>query len=222
MTSDSKAHKRFPQIDDEMIARACRSAGVSPTGFGNAAFYRQILEAALDRRVGPKCRRVEWDDVGVHGLARGWSSKGRRSTDKNYFQDLPRKSSRLAREAAEKEEIEVSAEMRRAGRAAGHAIPALSHDWPTQIYTAMERVRREEQKGTKATNVHWRSTDRFCGTVHRRKSDEGGQEAAPQGAPYGASVPVRGTAYRIHERSSDAPRSPGSCIRMHRRADDPK
>lgn len=44
-------------------------------------------------------------------------------------------------------EIEVTEEMRRAGREAGHSVPSLCADWPATIYRAMERVRLAQEMG---------------------------------------------------------------------------
>ena len=179
MTSDSKAHKCFPQIDDEMIARACFAVGVSYSKFC----------AALDRRVGPKCRRVEWNDVDSpdRRLRLGHKEYGRRNTDTTSPTTLSTKSSRLAREAAEKEEIPVSDLMRQAGASALDSFhwqePANRAD---TTYRVMERVRREEQKGLQG--APYGASFRPIAECHRRAGD----------GPVGA-----GSIWRAHRRAGD-------------------
>lgn len=115
-----------------------------------------ILEAALDRRTGPKCRRVEWDDVKTY--RRRVTLGGRRKTDAGDFTGLPKKSARLARESAEKskraspeEEIPVSEGMREAGASAFQAYRNFSRgtisgeviDALCEAYRAMRRKELE-------------------------------------------------------------------------------
>lgn len=96
-------------IDDDMVERAARAVfGQSSLEQGSfwgianpRAAFRTALEAALDRRTGPKDRRVEQDDT--CGWSRRMSNFGRRDDDKCWV-DLPRKSDRLKREAEEVKE----------------------------------------------------------------------------------------------------------------------
>ena len=211
MTESSKAHTRFPQIDDAMVERAFRWLN-EHAFFGGEPFSesrRQVrcaLEAALDRRTGPTCRRSEYDDLGAY-QRRGMTAPsgiGRRIGDTSWT-DLPRKTVRLAREAAE--EIAVSEGMVTAGTDAWNdwlsaPVPSPRTNIPfiAKMYRAMERVRREEQNAGRVI---------MSGTA-----------TEPVGGFYAPKDQVMGTPYCIHERSTDAPRSPGSWIRMHRRKDD--
>lgn len=103
MTEDSKAHKRFPIIDDANVGRFIGEYFGRDAKKADRPSVWRALEAALDRRTGPKCRRVEYDDVDFYqrrGMSKP-SSIGRRSCDTSWTA-LPKKSSRLAREAAER------------------------------------------------------------------------------------------------------------------------
>jgi hypothetical protein len=153
MTEDSKA---FPLIDDAMVKRFVGAGGCYQRGKSVDQCVREGLEAALDRRTGPKCRRVEFDDTSYLSRRKLY---GRRHDDE-LKNSLPRKSSRLAREAAEKaaQEIEVSEGMIDAGAAQWRGVCG-DRTGAAAVYRAMERVRREELKA--------------------------------QGAPSGASVPVK-------------------------------
>lgn len=156
-----------PKITDDMVEHALAVWPRFPvcTVSQAQAALRRALEAALDRRVGPKCRRVEVDDVSpARPTRRHHGCKGRRSTEKDYWYELPRKSARLARESAEKakEEIEVSEGMRKAGadevrRLHATNRAAMSRGAQVDVYSietydaeliwrAMERVRREESR----------------------------------------------------------------------------
>ena len=153
MTEDSKAHRRFPQIDAGMIGRFERAALVLDcTGAWVCKDTKAGLEAALDRRTGPKCRRKELDDIPPSYPTRRSeiNGSGRRPTDTSPWESLPRKSARLAREAAErKEEIVVSPKMKREGYYAFCGGPRAEHyeDALARAYVEMERARREELKG---------------------------------------------------------------------------
>lgn len=143
------------EIDDAMAERWLKAWNKSlfakhlPAGMiepGDAKFF---LYAALERRTGPKDRRVEWDDTGggwrylLRPLRAGY---GRRETDR--ARTLPLKSDRLKRESEEraKEEIPVSEGM---DKVAIHTFLArgmkgISLDDCRALYRAMEKVRREE------------------------------------------------------------------------------
>ena len=151
-----------PRITDEMVDRYL--ASMKSNDWTTREGVRTNLEAALDRRTGDKCRRVEKDDLSWswwdYGRRRP-EKTGRRKDDIRYWRNLPAKSSRLAREAAEKakaepEEIPVSEGMRRAGWLrylnargviAADAMNITDEYAMQESYRAMERARREELKG---------------------------------------------------------------------------
>lgn len=99
-------------IDDDMVERAARAVfGQSSLEQGSfwgianpRAAFRMALEAALDRRTGPKDRRVEQDDT--CDWSRRMSNFGQRDDDKCWA-DPPRKSARLKREAEEQKAQEM-------------------------------------------------------------------------------------------------------------------
>ncbi len=204
------------RITDAQVERACRIVwDVKPLGTVLPDLKRRMgeaLEAALDRRTGPKCRRAEQDDTGVYGqrgvLSHGANGVGRRSGDKSWM-DLPKKSSRLAREAAEEPPHKVSVSMMAAGRESirlfeyeprGKSINPEKHYLLTlhdviEAHRAMERVRREELKGSAEGNES-RLWDSFVNELIKTA-----QEAAPYGALlYRRSGPGRASV-TINERS---------------------
>lgn len=97
-------------IDDDMVERAARAVfGQSSLEQGSfwgianpRAAFRTALEAALDRRTGPKDRRAEWDDTYQVLNRRCHPYAGRRKDGADYVL-LPRKSDRLKREAEERQ-----------------------------------------------------------------------------------------------------------------------
>ena len=149
------------KVTDVMADRASRVYyKMLPTETMREAM-RCALEAALERRTGPKCRRVEWDDTQYFpGFARRWSNAaGRRATDSD--QPLQRKSRRLAEEKAKSEpDIPVSEGMCLEGGQAlrdccilhlrgPHDVWELKADDPDvvkKIFRAMEKKRREEEQ----------------------------------------------------------------------------
>lgn len=101
-------------IDDDMVERAARAVfGQSSLEQGSfwgianpRAAFRTALEAALDRRTGPKDRRAEWDDTYQVLNRRCHPYAGRRKDGADYVL-LPRKSARLKREAEEQKAQEM-------------------------------------------------------------------------------------------------------------------
>jgi hypothetical protein len=222
MTEDSKALKRFPLIDDDMVKRFIGAGGCYQRGKSVDQCVREGLEAALDRRTGPKCRRIERDYDAANALQEGrlfkagrdLGSNGRRSDDPDWTA-LPSKSSRLAREAAEKaEEIPVTQAMIEAARKGYWAAVNDGHagdDAYAASIREAERVRREEETA--------------------KQVETGCQTGCGQGAPCGASIASPQGGW-LHKRCSDTGTAVGDMhrhiragercwARSHRRKDDP-
>lgn len=151
-------------ITDDMIERAAKAADREVAAasayardtdtwmcWNNEKIARVALEAALDRRTGPKDRRVEWDDD--EGMARrhSWHTCGRRHDDKPYYR-LPSKSDRLKREAeAKAQEIHVSDGMKDVGLEILLQNIGVDRDTPTAVIakavaTIYRAMRLQEMK----------------------------------------------------------------------------
>lgn len=137
-------------IDDDMIERFIGAGGCYQRGKTVHESVRMGLQAALDRRTGPKDRRVEQDDT--CSWSRRMSNFGRRDDDKCWV-DLPHKSERLKREAEEREkqkaqEIYLSEEMLFAADLlrAECRHKGLDNPSDTQIYRAM-RLQEMKERG---------------------------------------------------------------------------